>query len=296
MADINENKKKIIILGLFDSVHIGHRYLIDAGKDLALTLKGEVVVYTFDDNFYNVLNLPRKDVYLLKERLSIFDALGVKYKVLPTNADFFNKSKEEFIEEIVQDQPYCVVAGSDYRFGKGAEGDAFILKTELAKKGIFTAICDMIKYKGAKISTTDIAQFVLEGEIKKADVLLGSPFFVTGTVINGLHNGKIMGFPTANFDFDDNKIVPKFGVYVTKTFIDDVVFPSVTNVGPHPTFDYDKTNCETHVIGYEGDLYGKEIKVEFIDRIRDIVKFADAKELSDQLKNDVKYAKEVLKV
>lgn len=295
MADLI-NKKKIIILGLFDSVHIGHRYLIDAGLDLAATVKGEAIVYTFDDNFYKALNIPRKDVYLLKERLTIIESLGAGYKVLPTDVEFFSKSKEEFIDMIVSDGPYCVVAGSDYRFGKNAEGDVFLLKSELAKRGIFSAVCDMIKYKGTKISTTDIAELIMCGEIKKANILLGSPFFVTGTVVNGLHNGQLMGFPTANFDFDENKIIPKYGVYATKTYIDNEVFPSVTNVGPHPTFDYDKPNCETHVIGYDGDLYDKEIRVEFHDYIREIVKFSDKNELSVQLEKDVNKAKEVLKL
>ena len=293
---MNENKKKIIILGLFDSVHIGHRYLIDAGKDLAETVNGEVIVYTFDDGFYSELGIPRKDVYLLKERISIIESLGVKTKVLPTNRDFFDKSEWDFIDFLVEDNPYCVVAGLDYHFGKNATGDAFKLKSELSKRGIHSAICDIIKYKGTKISTSDISKYLIDGNIRLANILLGSPFFIMGTVVNGLHNGKLLGFPTANFDFDNNKLIPKCGVYATKTYIGDLCYPSVTNVGTHPTFNYNSINCETYIIGLEDDIYGKEIKIEFYEFIREIQSFSSKEELISQLNNDVTKAKEVLKI
>ena len=105
-----------------------------------------------------------------------------------------------------------------------------------------------------------------------------------------------MGFPTANFNFDEHKLIPKCGVYATKTYIGDKVFRSITNVGSHPTFGFDGINCETHIIGYDGDLYDAVIKVEFYEYLRDIIKFSDKNELADQLKNDIKRTEEVLKL
>lgn len=284
----------IFILGFFDAIHIGHRLLINEGLRFAKKNSEELFVVTFADQLYEELHLNLKEIYLLSERQAIIDNLGSKSIVLPTNSEFLAKSDIEFLHILKDMNPSTIIVGNDYTFGKNARGNSEKLKSFFDNTQIEVIIINLLNDNDEKISTSFIRKLLQNGNIKRANSLLGSPFFVSGEVVGGLHNGHLIGFPTANINFSKYKIIPKYGVYATFTYIDGVKYPSVSNVGAHPTFDNSIVNLETHILNFTGDLYGKTITVEFIEYLREIEKFDSISQLKDQIGADVELAKKEL--
>lgn len=280
--------KKVYALGLFDSMHKGHRELIEEGKKLTKVLNAELCVVTFDDDLCGLLSKTSKEVYLLREREEIISSLGVnRIKVLPGSKEFLQTDKIDFLKFLSAFNPAGFVVGSDYKFGRYAAGDANLLKDYFSGKGVKVTICPLKLFNGEKISTTEIKLLLSEGKIEEANYLLDAPFFFTGTVVEGLKNGRKLGLPTANIDFDARKFIPKEGVYMTKTIVDGRSFLSVTNVGTHPTINTEKANLESHILDFDGDIYKKSIKIEFYKYIRGIIRFKNADELKAQIAKDI---------
>ena len=266
--------KKIYALGLFDSMHKGHRELIEKGKTFAKELNAELCVVTFDDELCGLLSKTSKEVYLLREREEI-----IKY--------FLQTDKKDFLKLLSDFNPAGFVVGSDYKFGRNAAGDANLLKDYFSDKGVAVTICPLELYNGEKISTTEIKLLLSEGKIEEANYLLDAPFFFTGTVVEGLKNGRKLGLPTANIDFDGRKFIPKEGVYMTKTIVDGRTYLSVTNIGMHPTINTEKANLESHILDFDSDIYKKDIKIEFYKYIRGVIRFKNADELKAQIAKDI---------
>lgn len=280
--------KKVYALGLFDSMHKGHRELIEEGKKLANKLNTELCVVTFDDDLCGLLSKTSKEVYLLREREEIISSLGINsIEVLPGSKEFLQTDKIEFLKFLSDFNPAGFVVGRDYKFGRYAAGDADLLKEYFSDKGVKVAVCPLKLFNGEKISTTEIKLLLSEGKIEEANYLLDAPFFFTGTVVEGLKNGRKLGLPTANIDFDARKFIPKEGVYMTKTIVDGRSFLSVTNIGMHPTINTEKANLESHILDFDGDIYKKNIKIEFYKYIRGVIRFKNADELKAQIANDV---------
>ncbi len=280
--------KKIYALGLFDSMHKGHRALIEKGKTFAKELNAELCVVTFDDELCGLLSKTSKEVYLLREREEIIKSLGInEVKVLPGSKDFLQTDKKDFLKLLSDFNPAGFVVGSDYKFGRNAAGDANLLKDYFSDKGVAVTICPLELYNGEKISTTEIKLLLSEGKIKEANYLLDAPFFFTGTVVEGLKNGRKLGLPTANIDFDGRKFIPKEGVYMTKTIVDGRTYLSVTNIGMHPTINTEKANLESHILDFDSDIYKKDIKIEFYKYIRGVIRFKNADELKAQIAKDI---------
>lgn len=284
---MRQSNKNVYVLGYFDAVHRGHRALISEGCRIAGRHGCGLYAVTFGDGFYESLNLSQKEIYLLRERREIMRALGAEVVVLPSSEEYLNKTAEEFLAELKALNPYAIVAGSDYRFGKNAAGDAELLSAFFAEGDVNVRICGLLKEYGEKISTSEIRKLLSAGEVRKAQQLLGEPFFISGTVVGGFRNGRRIGIPTANVDFERYKFIPKNGVYATETFAEGKCYPSVSSVGCHPTFNDAHVNLETHLINFDGDLYGKPIKVVFYEYLREVKTFASASELKFQIGNDI---------
>lgn len=279
--------RNVYALGFFDAIHIGHRQLLSEGAHLADKYGAKLKVVTFGDGIYESLGLSVKEIYLLRERADILRSLGAEAVVLPCSREFLDKSAEEFLEELTALNPSAIVAGRDYRFGKNAMGDVDFLEAYLKNKDIEIKICDLVLNSGTKISTSRIRGLLSEGNIIESNRLLGAPFFITGTVVGGFKNGRRIGIPTANVDFERYKFVPKNGVYVTKTYVNGKSFPSVSNVGCHPTFNDGHVNLETHILDFSQEIYGQNIKVEFFEFIRGVKSFRNAEELKNQINTDI---------
>lgn len=285
---------KVYALGFFDALHKGHRELIKEGKRLAEIYGTEFCLVTFDDNLYKALGREDKELYLLRERKEIAYSAGVDdVFVLPGEKSFLDKSAEDFMIFIAKTNPAALIVGEDYTFGRGAKGTANEFAEYFRSNNVPVTVCPLLIRDGKKISTTEIKRLLSEGRVEDANDLLTEPYFVSGNVVNGLKNGRKIGLPTANMDFDDNKFVPRTGVYMTKTVVDGRSYASVTNVGTHPTINKEKGNIETHILDFEENIYGKEIKIEFYKFIRDIKLFKDVDQLRRQICADIKNTRKV---
>ena len=286
---IEYKKPSIMCLGYFDAVHLGHAEIINTAKKIAKKSNLNVEIFAFIGGKNNTA-----DVFSFEERLIKFKALGVDtviYKNL--DAKFMSKTKTEFLEEIFSlYNVEAVVVGEDYTFGKNAEGNVDFLIEYLKKLDKKVYVCSkVLGYSGDKISTKDIKNALKNGDIKLANNLLGSNYFLCGKVVKGKQLGLKLGFPTANIMLNSDKLQVRKGVYLTCTIIGDKLYSSLTNVGNQPTVNGENEITETYIHNYQGDLYEKVISVYFIDRIRDIVKFNNVQELKEQLQKDLEYLK-----
>lgn len=285
--------KKIFVLGFFDCIHIGHRFLFDVAKRDAAS-DDQIFVTTFDDDFLHSIGRMEEEIYVLAERKEIFNQLGrFQLVVFPSEKTFIEMEKNRFCAFLLHFSPDEIVVGKDYRFGKNAEGDVEYLIKYFVDKNIKVVVSDFLRVNERKVSSREIKEKLYAGEIEEANSLLGESFFYTGIVEEGRKDGRRIGIPTMNIPIDKHKIRIKSGVYVTETEIDGQNYLSVTNVGIHPTFEDDTFNIETHLVDRKIDAYGKRIKIYFYRYIRGIRTFDSKEKLSEQIKNDIVFAKEV---
>lgn len=280
---------KVIALGFFDSLHIGHRLLISEAEKLAATLSAEVCVSTFDDNFFCKLNkIDVKEIFTLEERKKILAEIGIDcVKVFKSTMQRFRQSGKAFFDELVADgNVAAIVCGEDYTFGKNALYGTEKLSQMCARRGIVFQTAPTLMYGNNKVSSSAIRKLLGEGDIEDANALLGRLYFCYGKVVHGRGDGRKFGVPTANLGILKQKLLPAFGVYKTVTEVNGISYKSLTNVGGQPTFDIDKPTIETLLLDFDGDLYGKDITINFVRRIRCIRKFSDASALRKQIEID----------
>ncbi len=292
---------RVIVLGLFDSFHLGHRRLISVGEKIAFDRSAVLSVATFSDDVYSVLGLDDKCLYLSEEKELLIQekefSKNVKEIILFSDLKkFLNLSPIEFLDYLTSYEPIAIVVGADYTFGKGAKGTVADLTEYFSTKNVDVIVCDLVTDNGEKISTSRIKKLIADGKIVEANALLADPFFVYGEVIDGCKNGKKLGFPTANIAIDEYKFAPKAGVYMTKTYVDGSCYLSVTNVGTHPTVNTEKANFETFIIDFNNDIYKKTIKIEFYNYIRGVKKFDNVSELIAQITEDINYTQRTMKI
>lgn len=288
MAVIKE--KSVLALGFFDSIHKGHRYLLEKGRKIAERYLLDLTILTFNDDFLINLNRNDREVYLLEERLELLNKLGFcDVMVLNPTKDFLNQTEIEFMEYLLSFNPVAIIAGNDYTFGKHGKGNITVLKDYMLKRNIEVNEIDLQKFHKQKISSTVIKKLISDGKIERANQLLTERYFVSGIVVKGRGVGGTIGIPTANIELKFMKQLPKEGIYKTSTEVDGILYKSITNVGIHPTFNDKNFNIETLLLNFSGNLYNKRIKVYFDVRIRDIIKFDSADELVAQIKKDIKH-------
>ncbi len=285
----NQIPKTAVALGLFDGVHLGHRAVIGAvvqQKKHGLT----PAVFTFSTH-QSTPSSKGSLSYICTDtdRLSILESLGVEIVFMPDFEDIKDQSAYDFVHDILKCRFNAgfVSCGFNFHFGAKGVGNIDILQNECLSSGIALHITDPMTYGGDPISSSRIRNLLLEGKIEQANILLGAPYFISGEVIHGFSVGHEIGFPTANQAIQPNRIVPRHGVYATLTEIDGKTYHSVTNIGLKPTIaKIDSPLSETHIIGYDGDLYGKNIKVIFRSFLRPEQKFSGLDALKDQIARD----------
>ncbi len=283
-------KKFVLALGYFDSLHIGHVKLLSAAETYAKKIGASVTVATFDDGFLSAVGRDEKEVFLLNERKKLLSKIGIfDTLVFPSELSFLSMDKSEFCKYISSLSPSAIFVGSDYRFGNKAEGDVTFLKDNLSCP-VFEQ--EIVFREGVKVSTSGIRNLLAECKIDKVNSLLYFPYFVTGKVKEGRKVGRILNFPTINLIPDEKKALPAPGVYACKVEIDSKIYSAVTNVGTHPTFSDDTFNIESHIIGFSGELYGKEVSIVFCKYLRKIVRFEQKEDLIRQIQSDIERTKE----
>lgn len=291
---LKTQRKRIIALGMFDSVHIGHRSVIEYTFECAKRLGMTPAILTFDNCFFEALGKNEKLIYTLKERIGILKKIGFSASdilVQPSDPAFLSMSGEEFVSYLCRLNAGAVVCGADYRFGKGGKWGVSDLCRIARGYGISAFVCPLVKEWERKISSSDIREYLGIGEVKLAAHFLGRLFGVTGEVVHDRGVGKSFGLPTANIITDERKLLPADGVYDTRVVIGGKKLPAVTNVGSRPTFGEGKRAIETHIIDFDGNIYEQEITVLFVERLRGIFRFDTKEELRMQILSDIETVK-----
>ncbi len=287
---LEEVKGLNLCLGFFDGVHLGHQDLIN--KALA---KGVTGVMTFDvpPNFALGINITNCCLTSLFDKANLLEEMGVKYfYILRMSKELLHMSRDEFIEKILKKiNPSEIFVGEDYRFGFEAKGTPNYLSN------FFTVnIIPLMQVNHRKVSSRHIRQLVEEGRVDQVEVELGRNYSLVGLVVHGRGNGDKIGFPTANLDLDYPYVLPKIGVYMGYVNLLNSTYKAIICVSTHPTImELNKPVIEVHLLYYKGDLYGREIEVEFVDYMRDVMKFDSVDDLINQLIRDREQAKLALK-
>ena len=296
--NIQQNFGTVVTIGNFDGVHVGHQQLVKTTVCYAQKNALRSLVFSFDPHPKTVLSGQLlEQIFVPLEKARVLTEMGVDIFVqYPFDINFSKYSFEQFFEKILVDQLKCaaIVLGENSRLGSGRSGDITQIKQTAASHGITVFVKELLKEKnGANISSTNIRQALFDGDIKKANTMLGRNYFLKGTVETGDRRGSKIGFPTANIKAQKEKILPKNGVYVTKTTLPNgITHPSVTNIGTNPTFQkQDGVIIETHILDFDDNIYNQTIEVEFIERIRGEKKFLSIEELIAQIKTDAQYAR-----
>lgn len=274
----------VVCLGYFGCMHKGHRHLVDVAMQRASECNAKVALFTFSNNHLAVLGKDTKVVYTLDERLDIYSSVSVDYVITATfNDEFRNLSGELFLQQLCKYNLKGAVCGFDFSCGR----DRLYCNDV---KRYLSSICsvdivDAVLWNDEKISTTLVRKLLAQNDIMRVNQLLTEPYFLTGRVTHGRHVGSRLGFPTANLQVDSDKVLPR-GVFSAQTTLNGVTYPVIVNIGSKPTFDLEQSNVEAHIIGFDGNLYGKTIKISLTKFLRDIRKFDSVDQLAEQLNKD----------
>lgn len=278
------NTPVVVCLGYFGCMHRGHVKLLEVAKLRAKELGAKVALFTFSNNHLKLLGKEDSVVYTFAERLSIYQNLGVDYVLAAEFDDSFRSlTGKQFVSQLTGYNLKGAVCGFDYRCGSDRM-DVYALKDSLASV-CSVDVVDAICVNGIKLSTTLIRELLGKSDVESVNILLSEPFFLIGEVVHGRHVGSGMGFPTANLQVSSEKALP-IGVYGGQTEIDGKYYKAIVNVGQKPTFGLDYVNVEAHVLNFDGDLYGKRLKIALTKYLRPVSKFESANELAEQLKRD----------
>lgn len=291
--------KPVVTIGNFDGVHRGHQALITNVINEKNKIGGTACVITFYPHPLTVINpyIKIEQITPINDKLNILEGLGVDVTILVKFDDHFSSiSAEEFVNNIIwaKLKAKVVIVGYDFSFGRNKEGDREFFKKKGEELGFEVKVIEPVIENDIIISSTRIRSFLKEGKIKEARNFLGRPYVLKGMVTKGKKIGRLIGFPTANLLIIDY-LIPRNGVYAAYAYLDDKKYKAVLNIGPAVTFNIDTVSFEVHLLDFTGDIYGKEMVIEFVERIRGVEKFKDVEMLKVQINKDIERAKEILK-
>lgn len=284
----------VLALGTFDGVHIAHRRLLEDAKMLKKKLAASLVgAWCFEENPASYLRGEKQVLITNKQdKVALMLAQGLDFVAMAHFPDFKDLSAEDFINEVLKEKLGCIgaVVGYDHRFGCKGAGTSLMLESSLGKENTVTV--SEIKLEEETVGSSTIRKYLLEGKIEKANRMLGRAFSVKSSVTEGKKLGRKLGFPTANQPFPDNTAPLRRGVYATIcSFGDGKEYMGVTNVGVRPSIkegDDHELNCETYIINFSDNVYGKEMTLKFCFFLREETKFSSLEELTDAIKKDTK--------
>ncbi len=285
----------VLTLGVFDGLHLGHQLIMHTLVERARAINAVPTVITFDPHPRAVLH-PESAPPLLQtfdQKIEALGVLGIEQTiVIPFTREFAQLKAEDFLHEVVHERLHAREAylGRGFAFGKEREGNFELLKRVSERLGFYAAEVPEVQLRGQRISSSRIRGLLSEGCVNLARRMLGRPYGVEGRVVRGDERGRSLGFPTANLS-PQNRVIPRSGVYITATLIEDAWRRSITNVGTRPTFNQVAApTVETFVLNWSGDLYGDVARVRFLRRLRDERKFSSVDELKEQIQRDIQRA------
>jgi len=297
LARFSPDKDTLLTVGVFDGVHRGHKYLIS--RLVEQSRKRDLLpgVVTFRQHPQEVLAKTGFSFLTdLDDRIRLIKAEGVAIIVpLSFTPELSHLTPRQFVSLLQKHlKMKGLVIGPDFALGYGREGNIENLKALGKKMGFTVEIVPPVKINGEVVSSTAIREALAKGDMKKVERMIGRPFSLSGPVVTGAGRGVTLGFPTANLNVSPEQAVPADGVYATRAYIDGKSYPSLTYIGSSPTFGGKERRIEVYVLDYNGTLYGRELKIDIMERLRGDVKFKSTEELKQQIAEDVKKGKIIL--
>lgn len=289
------DKPVALAIGTFDGMHLGHKFMLSRLMEISRQNRCYSMVYTFSKHPMFSLDPNNAPPLLmtLKQKMLELSKLGLNY-VFTQNFDikFSERSSQDFILNLLETYDIRhIVVGHDFRFGHKGTGDIDLLKQLSLNEDFKVTSVPPYEIDGQIVSSSIIRNYIRQGKVKKASDFLGYPYSLFGQVVTGFKRGTKIGFPTANLQFNKEMAVPGFGVYLTKAFIEKKEYWGATSIGNNPTFFQDGTYIETHFLDFKKNLYGKRLKLFFIEKLRDQIRFDTVEELVSQISKDVEQIK-----
>lgn len=288
-----ENSPKVLSLGMFDGVHVGHLSIISLLKKTALEKQFETALLTFWPHPRKVFN-PNDDIKLLNtldEKLDLLEKAHLDFVFLKSfDENFRNLTGEEFVRQILIEKLNVkhIVIGHDHVFGKNKSGN-FELLQKLSKELNFEVEqLKAVKDGDSNISSTKIRNCLSDGNIIAANKMLGYQYSVSGKIIDGKKLGRTIGYPTANIEVDELKLLPKKGAYIVEVYVKNKSYKGMLSIGTNPTVNGEKLTVEVYILDFNEDIYGEKITVKFRDFLHEEIKFESLEKLIERLDEDKK--------
>ncbi len=284
-------------IGNFDGIHLGHKKIINAVKQCSRENSTHSCIITFDPHPQKVLG--RKEIPLifpLRQRFKILESTGIDLVIcFNFNSELSRVSAEDFVKNILLDRLKIknVVVGPGFSFGHKRKGNVDLLRSMGKTHGFNTLVAEAVRVDDRVVSSSAIRDLIKAGEIREANRFFGYDYYIEGIVVKGEKRGRKLGFPTINLDAEW-EILPQPGVYATYVRLSDGFHESITNIGVRPTFEENKLTVETHIFDFDENLYGKEIRVNFVERLRDEKRFENVDKLVEQINYDISAVREIL--
>jgi riboflavin kinase/FMN adenylyltransferase len=298
LAGLSSDKGTALTIGVFDGVHLGHQYLLSRLREHAQQRGLLSAVITFRQHPEEILSGQNKLPYLttLSQRAQLIKDKGIdEVVILSFTPELANLGAHQFIGLLQKRlKMEALVIGPDFALGRNREGDTDTLRALGQEMGFTVMLIPPIIINGEVVSSTAIRNALTEGDMKRVYKLAGRYFNIQGRVVPGTHRGVQLGFPTANLEPDPTQGLPTDGVYATWAYIDNKAYPSMTNIGRRPSFGEKQRTVEVYVLDYQGDLYGQELGIDIVERLRDEIKFDNAEELKKQIAKDVEQGRAIL--
>ena len=281
----------VVALGTFDGLHRGHLDVIGTAKQEAEHTGAKLAVFTFSNHPLEWINPAHVPVALVTPavKLQLLESLGVDVLIdIPFNQLVADLLPQQFLERLSALNYSCLVVGENFTYGQRGVGNVYTLAASAQAMGFKLIVRKLVSNNGTIISSTEIRRLITAGEVQQAAKMLGRSYSISGIVAHGNERGRLLGYPTANLELVDAHVaIPLGGVYAVRAYVDGGVYGGMANIGKNPTFgDVEKPRLETNIFGFSGDIYGKTLTIEFVQRIRGEVRFAGIDALKAQLAQD----------
>lgn len=299
IEELPKTERYVLGMGFFDGCHRGHQAVFETVKKIAKEKNALPGILTF---FPHPMTLLAPDIQVpllesVEEKWQDMEKAGMELVIcIRPDADFLSLSAETFLQHLAALPELCgLVTGANFTFGKGALGNSQLLVAYFQDKEISVTILPLKQVEGHSISSTEIRKLIQAGKLSEATTLLGHTYRITGDVVHGFRRGhEALGFPTANLDVPTGRVMPPDGVYATYAEIEGHSYPAITNVGNNPTFGNEKKTIETFIFDFDSNIYGKSFTLEWVERIREEMKFPSLDALIGQIHQDIEKAKAIL--
>ncbi|MDE2860139.1 MAG: bifunctional riboflavin kinase/FAD synthetase [Chloroflexota bacterium] len=289
----------LLTIGVFDGVHLGHRYLLERLREAAAREGALSAVLTFTNHPRTVIRPGDCVPYItpVDDRLELLRQEGVDLVIPLTFDEELSRLKAHEFVDLLRERVNMggLVMGNSFAMGHQRGGTPETLAQMGRDKGFSTTVVESASSQGEEVSSTAIREAITSGDVSRASRMLGRKFVLRGEVVRGQARGRELGFPTANLDLPECQVVPGNGVYAARAVVDGAALPAAVNIGVRPTFGDGERMVEVHILDYVGgDLYGSKLAVEFVERLRDELRFGSVEELVAQMSKDVEQSRQIL--